>query len=461
MLRDLTHLRRPEFPMRTIRETAQALRAMLTTVEAVARETGFVQRRSKLTGQLFVQTLVFGWLADPHIPLEGLCQVAASLGVRISAQGLAQRFTPRGAPLLRRVLERALGILATVRAEPALGSLLDRFSAVYVSDCTVMGLPKALAATWPGCGNASSPAPTSAALKASVRLELRRGTLHGPLLCPGRTHDQAAPLPGPAAAAGALEIADLGYFSLERFQRLSERGVAWLSRLQIGTTFAVAGQPYTAESFLPSLTAATYDGPIALGARHRLPARLVAVRVPPAVAQARRRKARAEAKRRGKTVSRRRLATADWTMLVTTVPPEVLSPQEVCTLYGARWQIELLFKLWKSGGGLGHSRSTNPDRILCEVYAKLLAMVVQHGVLVATCWQHPDRSLVKAAHTVRLLAITLALDLAHPLRLATRLASLRTTLAAGCRLNSRQAHPSTYQRLLVVQSTSFQEARAA
>ena len=121
----------------------------------------------------------------------------------------------------------------------------------------------------------------------------------------------------------------------------------------------------------------------------------------------------------------------------------------------------MLFKLWKSGGGLGHSQSANPDRILCEVYAKLLAMVVQHGVLVATCWHHPDRSLVKAASTVRLHAITLALDLAHPLRLATRLTSLRTTLAAGCRLTSRHAHPSTYQRLLVVQSTSFKEARAA
>jgi hypothetical protein len=263
------------------------------------------------------------------------------------------------------------------------------------------------------------------------------------------------------AEAGALEMADLGYFSLDRFQRLSQRGVAWLSRLQIGTAFVVAGRPHTAESFLPGLTAASYEGPIALGARHRLPARLVAVRVPPTVAQARRRKARAEAKRRGKTVSQARLATADWTMLVTTVPATVLSLEEVCTLYGARWQIELLFKLWKSGGGLGQSRSVNPDRILCEVYAKLLAMVVQHGVLVATCWQHPNRSLVKAAHTVRLLAITLALDLEHPLRLAARLDLLQATLAAGCRLNSRQAHPSTYQRLLTVQSTSFQQARAA
>src|SRR4029078_4865562 len=118
----------------------------------------------------------------------------------------------------------------------------------------------------------------------------RRGTLHGPLLCPGRTHDQAAPTPGPAAAVGALEIADLGDLSLNRLQRLSERGVHWLSRLQIGTRFVVAGQPHTAESFLPSLTAAAYDGAIALGARHRLPAPLGAAPRPREGAPALRRK---------------------------------------------------------------------------------------------------------------------------------------------------------------------------
>lgn len=74
---------------------------------------------------------------------------------------------------------------------------------------------------------------------------------------------------------------------------------------------------------------------------------------------------------------------------------------------------------------------------------------------------HADRSLVKAAHTVRLLVITLALELEHPLRLAARLEIRRATFAAGCRLNSRQAHPSTYQRPLSIQSTSCKETRAA
>ncbi len=62
--------------------------AMQTVLNAVAydlgRETGFVQRDSKLTGASFVQTLVFSYLADPDASLADLTQTAAAIGVAIS-----------------------------------------------------------------------------------------------------------------------------------------------------------------------------------------------------------------------------------------------------------------------------------------------------------------------------------------------------------------------------------------
>jgi hypothetical protein len=267
--------------MRTIRDAASALRTLLTTVEPLGRETGFVRRRSKVSGVRFVQTLVCGWLADPDIPPEGLCPVAASPGVRISPQGLEQRLTTPAAHFPRRVPEQALATRAGVRAEPVLRPVPARFTAVFVSDGTVARLPGALAATWPGRGNAGSPAPSSAALKAAVRLELRRGTRPGPARCPGRTHARAAPEPGPPAEAGAPGVADPGFFSPDRFRALSGRGVFWLSRRQTGTVLDGGGQRHTAETCLPNRTADAYDGPLEAGARHRLPARPVALRVPP------------------------------------------------------------------------------------------------------------------------------------------------------------------------------------
>jgi hypothetical protein len=85
---------------------------------------------------------------------------------------------------------------------------------------------------------------------------------------------------------------------------------------------------------------------------------------------------------------------------------------------------------------------------LCEVYAKLLAMVVQHWLLLTGCWSYPDRSLVKAAQTVRQHALHLALSVADPTATGAAIALLHRCLAAGCRLNRRTSRPNTYQLLL-------------
>ena len=59
-------------------------------------------------------------------------------------------------------------------------------------------------------------------------------------------------------------------------------------------------------------------------------------------------------------------------------PADQLCVDDVLQLARVRWQIELLFKLWKSHGQLDKSRSDNPWRVLCELYAKLIAMLIQH-----------------------------------------------------------------------------------
>jgi hypothetical protein len=55
--------------------------------------------------------------------------------------------------------------------------------------------------------------------------------------------------------------------------------------------------------------------------------------------------------------------------------------------------------LWKNHGKIDSWRTEKPWRILCELYAKLLAMIVQHWVFLVTCWQYANRSLQKAAKT--------------------------------------------------------------
>ena len=206
---------------------------------ASACSSGFCQRRSKLSGQAFVQGLVFGWLNDPQARVCDLAAAVACAGVAISPQALQQRFNARSAALLQTVIASAVklelmsaGAGSTVSTVSTVDcqklTLPGRFSRVWVQDSTTISLPGELSAQWPGGSG-------EAALKVEVRLELQSGVLGAPLLVPGRFHDLKAATGHPDPQPNELQIADLGYFDLKRLLDIDQKGGFFLSRLKVGT----------------------------------------------------------------------------------------------------------------------------------------------------------------------------------------------------------------------------------
>jgi hypothetical protein len=412
--------------------------------EVAARESGCLRRQRVFTGASLCQSLVFGWLAAPHATLDGLCHAAALCQAPVTPQGLDQRFTPALADCLRRVLAEA--ILEVVSGTPVAIPVLHRFPAVVVLDSSVLRLPDILKTVWQGCGGRLL---SGAALKLSVRLDLAQGTLDGPILTGGRVHDRTAAKAHTPLPAGALEIADLGYFSLERFATLTAQGAHYLSRLRADTSLVdPTGTVWQPHALLEAQGTPVVDLAVRLGRSRRVPSRLIAVRVPQEVANERRRKLRYAAKREGRTPRQATLALAAWTVFVTDLPTEQLSVHEALALGRARWQIELLFKLWKTEGALRTSRGHHPDRVHCEILAKLLALLVQHWLLITTSWHIPDRSVTKAAQAIRHLALPLVATLHSRTQCTRILALIARSVQAGCHINRRKTKPNTYQRLL-------------
>ncbi len=217
--------------MVSVPQVAAVLQAVLTTgADAVARETGFIQRERKLTGATFVQALVFAWLDDPAASYGQLVQMAGSCGVVISPQGLDQRFSEQSAACLRQVLEQA--VQATVQATPVAMRVLRRFAGVYLWDSTTIRLPDVLGTIWPGCGGRVA-TNTQAGLKVQVRWEYITGALEWVDLEAGRDSDRAASLAAPALPRGALQVTDLGYVCLPQLRTLIDQGVFVLSRLPV------------------------------------------------------------------------------------------------------------------------------------------------------------------------------------------------------------------------------------
>ena len=82
---------------------------------------------------------------------------------------------------------------------------------------------------------------------------------------------------------------------------------------------------------------------------------------------------------------------------------------------------------------------------------KMVAMVIQHWLLLWGCWYDPHRSLVKAAEIVRKSARRI-IDALHENRATEQmqqaLLAIKQEMRSGCRLNTRKTHPNTSQLLL-------------
>jgi hypothetical protein len=277
------------------------------------------------------------------------------------------------------------------------------------------------------------------------------GALKKLVVEPGRRSDgQSAEAEGPVIR-GALYLRDLGYFSLDWFRKLADGGASWIARWQQGTTvFDADGRPLELlESLREHKGAGPIEVPIALGAVERLACRLIALRVPQEVADRRRQKAYEKAQKHGRTPSREHLAWCDWTLFVTNCPAELLTWKEAVVLYRARWQVELMFKLWKSHNHLAASRAewTAAER-MGMFWAKLIAVVVQHGLLLMAIWSDPRRSAWKAAGVIRQWIVSLTGALEDIEQLIRTLEQMAATIAAVARQKLRKKHPASFQLLL-------------
>jgi hypothetical protein len=267
---------------------------------------------------------------------------------------------------------RALVEAATeqVFADTSLTPLLKRFAGVYLTDCT-----RIEADVCP--------------LKVAARLELQQGSLQLSLEAL-QTHDNASRVAQAPLPSGALHVGDLGFFDLKRFALWRQSGVEWVSRYKTGTRLYTSnGQRLCLERLLTPTTR-TLTLPVLVGADQRLPMSLVAQRLDDTLYQQRLQRLRQRARRKQRSASSRQTHLAHWTIYLTSLPD--LTFVQVHTLYRARWQIERLFKRWKSLGQIASSSTADPHRRACEVYAKLLAVLITHWLTQLHGWTNHSLS---------------------------------------------------------------------
>jgi hypothetical protein len=343
--------------------------------DELARAAGFIRRRNALTGSAFLRTLCSVWNIKPDASYERL-----ALPLALSKQSLFNRFNPRAVTFCRDVLREALTHL--FRADAATAPLLDSFEGVYLDDCTQLPLPDACAEQFPGCGSFSGAG--KAGMKVFARLEVRTGGITHLDFHPARAADANALSAAPELPANSLHLADLGFADFDAMREEMGRGVFRISRLPVHTTVRLGGEKkgrrlseLLAQWRQQGLTRVDLDG-VTVGQKHHATGRLAILACPQEVVEKRLRKAAEDARRRCKPLSERQKEMCHWQVLFGNVPQERLSTEQLWQVYRLRWQIELLFKRFKSHGGLRQSSCGKADRVQCEWYVKLLLQLVKN-----------------------------------------------------------------------------------
>ena len=420
--------------------------------EQASEASGVIVRKRKFTGLSLARTFVLGFLRNPKATDEELARMAVQCGVAVTPQAIDQRHTPKRVNFLKELFGRATRMV--VGSDKALAPILERFRRVVVLDSSTIMLPDSLKEESPGCGGSYGGG--AAAMKLQTEWDLRSGAVMHVEIEPGRSPDAATCRQDARYGAGSLRITDLGYFNVAVFADLTNAGEYFLSRLQFGTSVLLPeGDSVELLRWLARQPGPFVDRPIVLGKEGRLACRLIAWRLPEEAANRRRQKLRQEMRNRnGREPSAERLAWCDWTILVTNVPVEMMSPEEAVVLYRARWQVELLFKRWKSQDLVAVLRGSTVVRQMVGVWSRLLAALVQHGLMLASAWGDPTKSLSKVCEAVRDFVGRLAAGLDRPSDLERVLADLVEVVAKTCRRNKR-SKPGTFELLNDVNLLDF------
>jgi len=362
---------------------------------ALARQSGFCRRRARKIDPVAFLSGVCLWSAQAQPTLRraasfiGLCA-----GTTVSKQNIAKRCGWPAAEFVRAALATVLARLAQRRARVPSGAFAA-FGRVLMQDSTVVRLPSQWASRYPGNANWQD---QFALLKIQCVYELLAEQFVHWSLSSFRVNDQQAA--GEILALikpRDLLVRDLGYFTLDSFRQLQQRGAFFLSRLWLGVRLGTAsGQP------LDLLGRLRRDGwldeSVRLGLDAQLPVRVVAVAVPSEVANQRRRRARLDRDQRHPP-SAKRLELLGWDIWITNVPASVWSARTVGAVYGVRWRIEIVFKSAKSHLQLTVIPSASAIEVELLIWARLLLLTLLQGWLAAGA--RPDRdpplSLLKAA----------------------------------------------------------------
>ncbi|MBK7570271.1 MAG: transposase [Bacteroidetes bacterium] len=149
-----------------------------------------------------------------------------------------------------------------------------------------------------------------------------------------------------------LIIEDLGCFNIDRFKQIAKRRAYFLSRFRFGrVVFKKHKDEYVAIDLLKEekkmKSGEIRQFQVWIDRKEKLPVRLILEKCR-IKSQIKRRKLKTDKQNKRKNISRDRLRFCNLNAYITNTSQEELPMENARNYYSLRWQIEIIFKAWKS-----------------------------------------------------------------------------------------------------------------
>lgn len=348
----------------------------------MARQTGFCIRSSKLTPSVFLDLLMNDIGSEKpgsltHIAIEALSEH----DIVVSKQGIDKKFNDKTLAFVKCLIEKQLSVKLDQQIEEG---WLSSFTRVTIKDGTRFDLPEEYKDYLPGSGGSAS--------KAGACIQFEFDFKSGQINHLGVTESSRPDVKDAVevldtVAQSDLVIRDLGYYAFDSFSNISGKGAFYISRLRPkAIVYEMNGAIIERLDFkklyakMKKEKLIRLDKPVFIGAE-KMPVRISIELMPEAVYEQRIRKTVKVQQKKGYKTSEDYKFMCRFNLFITNVPEEALPIEVISTLYKIRWQIELIFKIFKSTIGIHHTTKMKYERWLCLLYVKLLIMIINWNII--------------------------------------------------------------------------------
>ncbi len=336
-----------------------------------------------MTPSLFLHLMLYGVDSE----LKSLRQISSRAKsehtLHVSKQGLDERFSQASVDFVKTLISQTLASQISSTLAP---NELQLFNTVRIKDSTTFGLHESLSEHFEGYGKGGGPS-SKAGVSIQFEFDLKSNRVIDLDINSAVTNDAKDAVSKKHDICKAdLIIRDLGYYSDKVIQEIVEKEAFFISRLYTNTIVRADTQNETRLDFekmyrhMIQTQISRMEMNVFVGSKKR-PVRLIIELMPDEVYEKRIRRRKKEINKPGTDITDEFRIRSRFNLFVCNIPADKCTAETISKLYRTRWQIELVFKIWKSILHIDKFRKMKIERFLTSIYLKLLWILINWQVI--------------------------------------------------------------------------------